>query len=319
VQPHNLIVPFPFREKSGNIRYYCQGSGWYWTPEVRAALACYGDRITIDKAFIFETKELRPFHWIDEIAAKRLTAKRAGLASEKVYKLGMNSVYGKCAQGGSSTYKHRPPFQSYVWAGLITSGTRAQLLTEVFPHRDIVIGCATDGILFLADPHIPEGDKLGDWERTEYSELLYLQNGIYFGDAARVVRTRGHHSREVDYDTLLAGWRDRGVRFVHPYESRRFIGMGTALHRNDDSLWRTWHTENRELKCLGGSKFVLTEALEDSDVEYVTLYPWRDPWHDGTVHASGTYKSKHREKPTAENDSDMILQNEILHLEQPTL
>src|SRR5690348_17906092 len=40
-----------------------------------------------------------------------------------VLKLGTNSTYGKTAQSVGSA-----PFRSWIWAGNITSGTRAQLL-----------------------------------------------------------------------------------------------------------------------------------------------------------------------------------------------
>src|SRR5205823_4313064 len=87
-----------------------------------------------------------------EIYAERARLKQSGHGGEKVLKLGLNSIYGKLAQGLG--YKGKaPPYQSYLWAGMITAGTRAQILNLATLAPEGLVMVATDGIFF--DREIP--------------------------------------------------------------------------------------------------------------------------------------------------------------------
>jgi DNA polymerase family B len=243
-----FIVPFPKRMPNGNIRYQSKGEGWYWISEAKAAIRHFPDNVTIHEILALEAKcSIRPFQFVEQLAALRLQAKQNDLPSNKIYKLGLNSLYGKTAQ--ATRGNRTPQFQSYVWAGMITAGTRAQLLDVIAPNQDKVIACATDGVIFASDVDVQCGNGLGEWEHKTYSELLYLQAGVYFCDGFGINKTRGHILSDLHYEQILQGWLDYGPNFEYNYTSRRFVGMGLANHLNDFGMWCQWIDFPRTLRC----------------------------------------------------------------------
>src|SRR5207247_70056 len=101
-------------------------------------------------------------------------------------KLGLNSIYGKLAQSQGVN----PPFQSWVWAGNITSGCRAQLL-EAFNVKDRwqILMLATDGVWSSSPLSLPtpldtgtsnSGKPLGGWESKTFPHGVFaVRPGIY--------------------------------------------------------------------------------------------------------------------------------------------
>ena len=259
-----VLVPFPKRMPNGNIRYRYRGWGWYWISETQAALRHFPDNVTVHKLYAFEPhSQVKPFAFVEHLSQMRLQAKANGLPSNIVYKLGLNSLYGKTAQAKrGSKY---PAYQSYVWAGMITAGTRAQLLDVIAPNVDKVIACATDGVIFASDPNIQQGEGLGEWERKMYDELLYLQAGVYFSNGHGVSKTRGHILADIHYQTILDGWLSEGPNFEYPYTSRRFVGMGLANHLNDFNLWCNWIDFPRTMRCKPPGKIPETTIRYYSD------------------------------------------------------
>lgn len=285
------VMPFPLRRK-GMIYYPANGSGWYHHAEVRAALALMeaqtgarqlsltGDEeCDVLEGWVFEpADDVKPFAFIRDYFAMRAEAKARGEASEKAYKLGLNSIYGKLAQGIS--YNGEPPFRSLYWAGRITAGTRARLLDAATLHPHGVVSMSTDGIVFSGDPGIEESKVLGGWERTEIDELFIAQPGIYLmvkHDGSMVRKSRGFFTREIDYEDLRDGWTRYGASYtqqavcecghVHGESGcyrcdcttfsrrRRFVGIGAALMRSDFSVWRTWQESDRVLSLQSSRKF----------------------------------------------------------------
>lgn len=239
------VMPFPARRQKA-IYYPRRGSGWYHAPEVAAALALrYNVRIT--HGYVLKVRNQgEPFGWIPEVYAERARLKKEGRAAEKVVKLGLNSVYGKLAQGKG--FGSRPRWQSYMWAGAITSSTRAKMLVATGRIRGPIM-ISTDGIFARAHT-VREGSRLGAWELGQIHDMLCAQPGVYAGaspDGREVVKSRGFFAREVDYDALAQGYRAEGINYVHHYQSTRFVGLGSALHRGRMELWRAWCTERRTL------------------------------------------------------------------------
>lgn len=274
------VMPFPLRRK-GLIFYPTNGRGWYHAREVKAALALFGEsqiRI-LDGIQLEPATDDKPFAFIRDYYRMRYEAKAAGKASEKAYKLGLNSLYGKLAQGLS--HKGEPPFRSLYWAGRITSGTRARLLDCASLNPSSVVSMATDGITFLSDPKIEESNELGGYERTEFETFFIAQPGIYIGKEAggkEVRKSRGFFTREIDYEDLRRGWLDVGPTYtqrgvcecgiVHdgpisncdgPRPRTRFVGIGSALMREDFGVWRTWADSERGLSLGSARKFYATE------------------------------------------------------------
>jgi len=168
-----------------------------------------------------------------------------------VYKTGMASIYGKLAQSVGGSPDRPPPFQNWIWAGMITSGCRSQVLGLIGMHRDPsnVLGIATDGVFSREEivtprpkdtgtfesvdkdePIGPDGKvlykPLGGWERKlEKKGVFFARPGIYFPlnpteDDLKKVRARG-----VGREALYRGWKrvvdawdngDKEVSFACP-------------------------------------------------------------------------------------------------------
>jgi hypothetical protein len=257
------VMPFPHRYKR-RISYPQRGVGYYWADEVRAAIELHGDRITVlDGWEFYPEDDERPFPFVHEYYAMRQAAKRAGLAEEKAYKLGLNSLYGKLAQ--SVGYRGRVPrFRSFVWAGMITSGTRATLLRMMAADPHAVIATATDGVLFTRDPAFPNvSNDLGDYDRAHVADLFVAGSGLY-RDGTEKERRRGFMRAEIDWSEVLAGWYEHGPFYTFNGTGRRFIGLGTALGRRSPwRVWRTWDDIDRVLRLHPDRKFLDPQLYPD--------------------------------------------------------
>lgn len=239
------LAPFPTRRKQA-IWWPLAGSGWYHGVEVAAAIEA-GYPVTVHEGWVLrQGSDDQPFGWIADVYRERARLKREGRAAEKVVKLGLNSVYGKLAQGYG--FRGRPRWQNYLWAGYITAATRAAILR--FANRcEGVMMIATDGIFCQSPGPYGRSKGLGSWERGEVAELFTAQAGVYQGITpdSEIVKSRGFFASEVDYSELRAGWEIEGAEYVHHYESKRFMGLGVSLMRKDFGVWRSWRTERRAL------------------------------------------------------------------------
>lgn len=174
-------APWPVRTKDGSIIYPAAAlGGWTWGNEWLAGLRLAPGAV-MREAWLYHTGcDCHPFARIVDYYVERLKLGKDGKGL--AIKLAINGVYGKLAQ----TKGRNPPFQSFVWAGIITSNTRAMLLDAI---DSSVIMVATDGIfstrpLTLAKP-IDTGtgpDKpLGGWETKLYKDGIFAARpGIYW-------------------------------------------------------------------------------------------------------------------------------------------
>lgn len=215
--------PFPFRAKDGSICYPAtSGGGWVWKAEYLAAESWY-PHIEFKEAWCYHTDcDCRPFKDVPSYYLERLRIGKEGPGI--VIKLGCNSLYGKAAQSVG-----RGPFNNWVWAGNITSGTRAQVIEAVKllsnPWNMLMV--ATDGVqtterLTLPKP-IDSGTDievtaqdtgktvrkpLGGWEEKPVDKgVFYARPGVYFPmnpteEELEVVRGRG-----VGRGVILANWK----------------------------------------------------------------------------------------------------------------
>lgn len=277
--PDSLITPFPVRIK-GDIYYPRNGKGWFHAIEVAAAQKLTQGKLQINGGWHFiPANDDKPFAFIPDTYAYRRQLKKEGHAGEKVLKLGLNSIYGKLAQGAG--YQGKPPlFQSFFWAGMITAGTRARILEIMMQAPDDLIMVATDGVFFKADPKIPEESGLGGLELTHMWDMFVAQAGVYQatvegddGKEETMARSRGFFTREIDFDDLRAGFRDVGISYEGSYRSERFNGMGSCLSQGNPSGWRRWNSSTRSLGLHPNRKFVKDYQLAD---EYVLIPPMHD-------------------------------------------
>ena len=269
----NGVSPFPVRLPKGDICYPANGSGVYHAAEVKAAIDC-GYDVTVHDGVILRASDAKPFDWIPDVYRLRARYKAQGSFAEKALKLGLNSVYGKTAQGYG--FGRKPPYQSYFWAGFITSYTRAKVLRMLNDCGALPIMVATDGIVLDApEPfNMVSGDNLGDWEIDTYDQIGTIQPGVYVGDSAgdTFVKSRGFFARDVDYADLIQQFYADKFGSYH-YKSRRFIGLKVALHRKDFSVWRTWPNEQRSIAFEVKNK----NRVENPDGT-VTLLPISGPY-----------------------------------------
>lgn len=245
-------MPFPVRRDKA-IHYPAAGEGCYHAAEVRTAMRL-GYPINVLEGWELWGGEnhATPFDWLAKLYRHRAQLKAQGDPAEKALKLGLNSVYGKLAQGPG--YKGRPKWQSYFWAGEITARIRARVLHALSRSAGPVM-VATDGVFARSfDGRMGSRLKpdLGTWEPGSLDWMFCAQPGVYHGSGpdGEIIKSRGFFAREIDYDALRETYEAEGAAGVYEYESTRFVGLGTAIHRVDPSIWRTWKTERRVIALL---------------------------------------------------------------------
>jgi len=248
-------APFPFRSPSGAIVYPESGQvGWVWREEFLA-----GERLFPNAEFLGawvyhcdcdKPECSAPFREIPTFYRQRLAIGKEGPGI--VLKLGTNSCYGKTAQFIGS---EPGLFTSWFWAGMITSGCRAQILDAMARHRNLdnLLMIATDGIISrerltldiprntgtsdcLDDKGKVANKPLGGWEEAALTKpRFFARPGIYFPlnpsvEDAKKVRARGIGRSSVfeQWDTIVASW-ERGEHVTHVKDLSRFVGAKTGI------------------------------------------------------------------------------------------
>jgi hypothetical protein len=250
--------PFPFRIgkkisrlEAGSICFpRSSAGGWVYRDEYLMGKKVF-PHVRFREAWVLESKcHCVPFARIPHFYRERLRIGKEGPGI--VLKLGPNSVYGKLAQSVGS-----PPFQSWIWAGMITSGCRAQILELFSKHKDLknVLAIATDGVYTLEnvervrpkdtgtydaiDKDKPrDGPKpLGGWEPEWYPKgLFFARPGIYWPnkptpEELKKVRARGIGKASLlECHRKISEWWRRRCRQVKLPPLTRFIGAKTAIH-----------------------------------------------------------------------------------------
>lgn len=236
--------PLPHRLTDGTIQYpLFSAGGWVWQDEFLAAQK-YFSQVKAVKAWVYHANcDHAPFSRVPEYYRERVRIGKEGKGH--VYKLGLNSGYGQIARSVGI----KPPFQSWIWAGLITSNTRAQLLPAIGGSGDDgwpIVMVATDGIFSTAPLTLPvpketgtgsilseEKDKLtgefklvkkplGGWEMTRYDQGVFiLRPGIYFP-----IGTQPDLDPDVDPERKQeAGIKARGIQKRILHEHARLIEL----------------------------------------------------------------------------------------------
>ena len=256
---HIYWGPFPFRTRDGSICFPSQsGGGWVWKDEYLSGEKNFAG-VKFKSAWIYKCKcNHKPFLKIRHYYRERCRIGKEGAGI--VFKLGPNSVYGKLAQSIGSS-----PFNSWIWAGMITSGCRAQVLDLISLHQDRskIILIATDGVLTLEDviPPTPiethtgdfyKDDKgrmvskpLGGWERTVMPRGVFAARpGIYFeqepdGEELKKIRGRGVGKKTIadNASKIIQAWNDRETPdasdvMIEVRNLDRFCGAKSCLSRD---------------------------------------------------------------------------------------
>lgn len=257
-----------FTLSAGTVCFPHGGERWVWQDEVEVAIRHYGsEAIPVLEGYVYDQRcTHKPFASLTDLYEERKRLKKAGNGAQKVLKLLINSLYGKTAQSigwrlvikdGEWTAE-RPPFQSYIWAGLITSGCRAMVLDLALREGADVVSFATDGIISRTPiPGVENSSELGEWEAEEYRNVYLFQSGIYTYETldkvldanqvptgekewTRHTKTRGFALRDLPAQKIVDAWED-GAWYVEtdPYNHvtgegpRAFIPLKLGLKRTN--------------------------------------------------------------------------------------
>lgn len=225
--------PLPVRLPSGAIVFpRSGGSGWVWRDEWLAAREGWNG-LRFESAWCLDSDCVcRPFEPLLEWYRERVRIGKSGKGI--VLKLALNSIYGKLAQ----TVGH-PQFASRVWAGMITSGTRAQLLRAMLAHSslDAVVAVATDGIYALEEATLERSElhpeTLGSWDSEYHGAMVFARPGIYWSEDDPTVRARGLGRKKLaEQRDVLGAAIERGeTGVVELGTSRMFGGARACVYR----------------------------------------------------------------------------------------
>jgi len=218
---------FPYRSGK-HIRYHSDGIGWYYGSEVQAALQLDPTLEILEGYHIIPECDEKPFGWIETYYNRRQELKATQPFTAEVLKIGMNSGYGKLAQ----TKGHVPRYQNLMWAGMITSGTRAMLLNAIAQAPEQVICVSTDSVTSTIPLDLDYHEiKLGAWKQKRMENFLLLGNGFAHSPTTdekdnRLKDThRGFLSDEWDWEVAREEWKSAGhitawkMRFNTAYDS----------------------------------------------------------------------------------------------------
>lgn len=263
--------PFPFRTKDGSISFPSEsGGGWVWLDEFLAGERVF-PHVRFHEAWVYKCNcACRPFGRIPEFYNLRMKIGKEGPGI--VIKLGMNSCYGKLAQSVGNAL-----FNSWIWAGMITSKCRAQILDVMGLHKDKrnLLMIATDGIytrergilapaplptktdgLFPNDKGVLQSKPLGGWERKAADKGVFVARpGIYFpleptDEEIKSVRARGVGRSVVleSWKVIVDAWEKEGITGVARVGNvNRFCGGKTSIsvsERKGEAIYKRAKSAN---------------------------------------------------------------------------
>jgi hypothetical protein len=306
VQEFSQPFPFFWRGKNGGLSWPMMGEGWYWGPEVNAALASEKTRqgVTIEEAWMYRDDGSRPFAgWIDEAYRKRLLLQRIESPSEFAFKAGLAAMYGQMAQRvGWDRKKKLPPRKHQLeWAGFITSWCRAEMQKLAqSAGRAALVSIDTDGVTSLRPfRNLDVGDQLGQWKLKQFNGMLMWQNGIYWmrkGDEWAKPKSRGIPKAKTPRDRCMEALKeleadktDEWKKCEFEYKHVTFVGYRKALqNRTISPLWHTWQKEPMISEFGGGGhvrrrcpkcQYQIPEILHQMTAENIP-----DPWEMSAPH-----------------------------------
>lgn len=189
----------PYRSVNGWTRFPLKGSGWYWQPEIKYVLEHYPECIEIEQGFVHEAEKLDISDMIDHYYDLRLELDKINDPIADVVKLGLSSISGKFFQHNGKGY-----YYNLFYAGYVTSQTRAQLLETIYGQERDIICFQTDAIHATASLSCPVSDNLGEYKKSTFEKVTYLDNGVYQGYANnRAVKTKTRGFRYFDFARCL--------------------------------------------------------------------------------------------------------------------
>lgn len=266
--------PLPWRSANGSIRYPLAGEGWYWGSELHAAIKRFGeDSFEFLESWTIDGEITYPFKdAVEEAFAYRRQLKAEGKSSHIAVKLILNSLYGKFAQTVGKAQYYSP-----VWAGLITSHTRAELNRAI---TDDVVCVMTDSLWSRSPISLDTSAGLGAWEEQKEGTLILAGAGLYEAqkkDGTKIVWQRGFDKRKpLDIEGIVTRWLTTDPLYEGKYSIRRFVGMGLASVTSNP--WRNWVELERKVNpvpFVGTTKRLPLYPLAANESVSTTFQPLR--------------------------------------------
>jgi hypothetical protein len=233
------VLPMPGTHGAYRIYRPHHTFGWFWLHELEASIAAglVDEAIAVEYITFTPGKcpdgcNERPLREVANLYLKRLAAGKSspiGIGCKLAY----NSQYGKFAQSVGDN----PPFNNWIYASLITSNCRTQILNAIATHPGApcaecrgqgrhggpcnTLMIATDGIYFRTPhPGLTCSEQLGDWEYAEHSNMTLFKPGFYWDDESRESIAKGEAPK----------FKSRGVSAK---------AVSTVIAEVDD-VFRTW-------------------------------------------------------------------------------
>ncbi len=239
--------PYPIRPATGSLRYPRSGETWVWGVEALAGKGLCTSFDVLDGYTWLPSCDHKPFAYLEDFYRARAKLKAAGNPQEYIYKLILNSTYGKLGQRMGSYTDRIPRHRFQAWAGLITAHTRSMLLEQIGAIGEDLLLCATDGLITRKALSVTIGSDLGQWETNNYASLFIAGPGFYFADGESVerskTRNRGIARGDISFERIGEEWLHHGRVGSVRTSTRRFIGYRLALARlNTPDIWRQFTT-----------------------------------------------------------------------------
>lgn len=314
----------PVRAANGTIAFPLSArGGWCWKDEFVMAYEHW--EATCDVAWLYHTDcDCRPFADLPRMYLERLRLGKEDGRGQP-FKLGPNAVYGKLAQSTGIS----PPFQSWIWAGNITSSTRAQLLQAIVNSDDPanVLMFATDGVWSRRPIKFPApretgtshvAKPLGGWEEKVFDRGVFcVRPGVYFpieptAEQIDEVRARGL-GKKVLYERwgdIVDAW-NANEDVVELGGLQRFVGIKSALSYSE--------VHKTALRSADYGEWVDYKVLLSFDPR-----PKRDriigdraAWNELRPWQRFNWESEPYDKATVSADAEALRKMETIAEEQP--
>jgi hypothetical protein len=217
INNYNSIGLLPFRLKSGYLIFPKKVKNYFYGVEILEALKFPDTEIKIYQEIKITLGETIFNNEIEKLYKLRLKLKENKDVKQYIFKILINSLYGKFAQQtGKQT------FLNFYYAGLITANTRAKLLNAVLGNENNIIFFATDGILSKKKlPGLKINKKLGGWDFQQYKGAYVVQSGVYELTTFSNKKEYAERGFRADFPILLKDIKETGK---HILNSNVFIG-----------------------------------------------------------------------------------------------
>jgi len=228
-----VVGCMPHRTSTGSILRPRHTGGWYWQHELDIAIAAgLIDDIDITEGWTYEADCNcdAPLAALSDLYRRRIVVGKntpEGYALKLVY----NSIYGKFAQSVGN-----PEWSNPIYASLVTSGCRSQILESIRTHptgtADLLM-VATDGVYYRRKhPYLEvDPEKLGAWDEGIKRNLTLFMPGLYWDDSTREKLAAGEEPK----------LKSRGVKgsYLAPHIDRIDQEFASFRYRGSSDKWPT--------------------------------------------------------------------------------